>query len=721
MKTERNRLVFLAAAIVVSSVVGLVFGEPVLHYELDSTDGTIVVDSSGNGFDGTVIYAVPKWYEQGRYGACLDFDGTYGVEVPVEAFSRIDKELTISVWVKGNSSDTSTSSVIFQAGAHDDGDPYMVSIYVRWRENGNVGFSTGFDDDDDVDCDVGKDEWVAGWNHLCFVKDASKGIQRIYVNGQQAAENTDAFEPMAGIKKARLGMAPDRFGDQFWGKVDDFVVYDKALSAEEIVELYRPGSFWRILSGVCTEYERLMREDARKAVGFIGDKIEACEKWKKKEGSEYPGGYARKRVNDLRYLLAGAMMDAGFSNDDVGEAYHKALRHGRPSLSTCGGVLLWLYENANAEEQEHVVRSFISDNEDYLKKVAAKAESMRVGGEAEGAIGFIEAMISMFGQLRQAHRYADLITDDSLPAIYIQLAKAQEAAGVSKKTVVATYGHAFEQWRRERVELWSSALIWLLKNDFRDECAEIMKSFMERRGGEIIYKRVVSKVFQELESSEKWGLFEKFLDTVVGDEEYPFELVKFVDSCVKGEPNEGGKRYHSYLADKIGLKPAMACLAAQEYASSKNYYQAAQSYAKALGQCEVGHSKLMVEFELCKSLFRAGQYRKAAARLAEFVARNKSSNRALVQKAILMQGHLAVQLGDLDKAMGRFFILMMEYPEMSDISEVNFFVSYCYMLQGKFGIAKKFFENLMRDYPGSSYAVKARRCVQRIDEIDQFE
>jgi len=318
MKTACGKSAFLGTAIMILGVCGLVLGEPVLYYELDDTGGRTVLDSSGSGFDGTVVYSAPRWDGQGRYGGCLDFNGTYGVEVPVEAFSTVDKELTISVWVKGNASDTSTSSVIFQAGAHDDGDPYMVSIYVRWQENGNVEFATGFDDYDVIDCNVGENEWLAGWNHLCFVKNASKGIQRIYVNGQPAAEKTDAFEPMAGIKKVRLGMAPDRRGDQFPGKMDDFVVYDKALSTQEIVQQYRPGSFWRILSGVRAQYEKLMPNSALNAVEFIESRIKQCEKWKKEHGDKYPRTYDSKRVGNLYYLLAAAMEAAGFSNDDVG-------------------------------------------------------------------------------------------------------------------------------------------------------------------------------------------------------------------------------------------------------------------------------------------------------------------------------------------------------------------------------------------------------------------
>jgi hypothetical protein len=38
---------------------------------------------------------------------------------------------------------------------------------------------------------------------------------RIYLNGELVAEETGTKESMAGIDAARIGIAPDRYGDQY--------------------------------------------------------------------------------------------------------------------------------------------------------------------------------------------------------------------------------------------------------------------------------------------------------------------------------------------------------------------------------------------------------------------------------------------------------------------------------------------------------------------------
>jgi hypothetical protein len=70
------------------------------------------------------------------------------------------------------------------------------------------------------------------------VKDAEEGYQRIYLNGRLVAEQTGTTSSMTGVESARIGIAPDRFGDQYIGKLDDVRIYDRALPVEQIRQLY---------------------------------------------------------------------------------------------------------------------------------------------------------------------------------------------------------------------------------------------------------------------------------------------------------------------------------------------------------------------------------------------------------------------------------------------------------------------------------------------------
>jgi len=118
----------------------------VAHYEFDDKEGTVVRDSSGNGYDGKVVEGAPVW-DSGKYGGCLNFDGTYGVSIPSAVFSNMRKAITISVWTYCKVDQKKAEKAIFQAGV-GGGDDYhrLVSICADWHAGG-LTFCTGYDDE----------------------------------------------------------------------------------------------------------------------------------------------------------------------------------------------------------------------------------------------------------------------------------------------------------------------------------------------------------------------------------------------------------------------------------------------------------------------------------------------------------------------------------------------------------------------------------------------
>ena len=214
-------------------------GKLVGWWEFDETSGEKVADSSGNGYHGTVVKGgEPVWNADGKFGGCLDFDETYGVSIPKEVFGTVSNGITISVWVYGNQEQKKHSDVILQAGAGDTGKPYIVSIYTDWLDYG-LKFATGLGEPDTLKFNPGAPEdWAGRWNHYAFVKDADNGSMKIYLNGNLATEKTGATAPMSGVGAARIGIAPDRFGDQYIGRLDDFRIYNYELSSEEIAAIF---------------------------------------------------------------------------------------------------------------------------------------------------------------------------------------------------------------------------------------------------------------------------------------------------------------------------------------------------------------------------------------------------------------------------------------------------------------------------------------------------
>ena len=118
-------------------------------------------------------------------------------------------------------------------------------------------------------------------------------------------------------------------------------------------------------------------------------------------------------------------------------------------------------------------------------------------------------------------------------------------------------------------------------------------------------------------------------------------------------------------------------------------------------------------------LFNDQKYENVIPKLENFVRNKKGINRTLVSEAIILEGQAYIQLGDIDQAREEFLTLLIEYPETKQAPDANFFVGYCYMLQGKFNEAVDAFNLVVKDYPESSYVDKALSNMSRIKSMTE--
>ena len=189
------------------------------HYKFDETSGTVADDSSGRGHHATVDpNGADAWDPGGFDGYCLAFDGNFSVSVPNDVFADIDNEVTISVWVHvdANVNPNTIGRAEFGAGPTEPNEPWDRLAWIQERP----------------------EDYTGQWNHYAFVKHTDQGMMRIYHNGVLVAQNTDASQPMdgAGAGKSTIGSKADGSGN-YEGKLDDFRIYDYALSHAEILYL----------------------------------------------------------------------------------------------------------------------------------------------------------------------------------------------------------------------------------------------------------------------------------------------------------------------------------------------------------------------------------------------------------------------------------------------------------------------------------------------------
>jgi hypothetical protein len=236
---------------------------PLVWYTFDETAGTVAADAMGNYH--ATLPSAGNWEPTGGYDAngCLDFDGTFVATVPAGVFDRpFEKGITISVWVNGAASQPLNSSIFYgeNAGA--------TSLFARcpWGD-GEILFKAGDGNINDGVSWVGAQtsDYSGTWNHYAFVKNRIEGQQRmrIVLNGQVVAEIASAASPILVTDFAIGAEGLTAPGHTYEGKLDDFRIYNYALSQPEIANVMGQTGIYLPVASSANLYDQ-EPEDSRK-------------------------------------------------------------------------------------------------------------------------------------------------------------------------------------------------------------------------------------------------------------------------------------------------------------------------------------------------------------------------------------------------------------------------------------------------------------------------
>jgi large repetitive protein len=220
-------------------------------YKFDETSGRVVNDSSGNGFH-TFVNAAPIWDPDGAVDGCLSNDYAYRnqwITVPTEVFSTMDQQATFSWWVQrtslyddGTASTSGQSSGGLFSGVNSGGTEMIAgrlyysseNKWYMWYKAGSSTVNWWWDYQN-----VEKDEWI----HLAVVFDGIAGTKTLYANGQVAGTvATQSGESLSDIAAFNFFTRTSKtnggdWWDSFHGKMDDFRIYDHALTQAEVMTL----------------------------------------------------------------------------------------------------------------------------------------------------------------------------------------------------------------------------------------------------------------------------------------------------------------------------------------------------------------------------------------------------------------------------------------------------------------------------------------------------
>ncbi|HSW01114.1 MAG TPA: LamG-like jellyroll fold domain-containing protein [Sedimentisphaerales bacterium] len=226
---RKSVLVGFCVALLAPALSALAGMDPTLmvYWPLDEQSGNIAKDLSGNGNDGT-ISAGPTWVA-GKLGGALRFAGAGDVRGRYVAMNN--RSFTVAMWMNPV---LGASQIVFsqvQSGATG------LSMHMRVGGPSTTdapvnGLRFGFYN---IDLDSPANILQSNnWYHVAFWYDFAAQRKRIYINGVQVAENTSTGF-LATTGSVCLGSWTG--SSYFNGMVDDFQLYQKALSPAEVTKI----------------------------------------------------------------------------------------------------------------------------------------------------------------------------------------------------------------------------------------------------------------------------------------------------------------------------------------------------------------------------------------------------------------------------------------------------------------------------------------------------
>jgi hypothetical protein len=210
---------------------------PIAHWKLDEADGTVAIDSSGNGSRGTLLHGV-SWDSDATRGSFASFDGiddristtfTYSLDT--------DSDFTWAWWAKRSAAVNQQAVMVgnrYPVGASPD-----IYQFIKFTPNEATFAHTG------EIADFHKYNYtnlsVGAWNHYAMVK--SGNSYQWYVDG--IPQGTPISLAYSGTVPLPFNIGGDdndttpggKEAEHFRGSIDDVVLFDRALTQAELLEV----------------------------------------------------------------------------------------------------------------------------------------------------------------------------------------------------------------------------------------------------------------------------------------------------------------------------------------------------------------------------------------------------------------------------------------------------------------------------------------------------
>ncbi|WP_186375393.1 immunoglobulin-like domain-containing protein [Paenibacillus xylanexedens] len=230
--------------------------DPVVHYSFDANtvNGTTLNDISGNGHHATLVggASIDEEDHIGKKGASLELNGSTGyVKLPDNLIQSLNLEkATFSTWVQMDKNQANQR--IFDFASETGRQVNRNTMYLSTQgDTGSLEFAvvTPFTEKFSNDnTKLGSDYKYAlrnagllptkTWQHVAITMDEFEAV--LYVNGHEVKRSsTFNVEPRMLLETTMnyIGKSRNSSDRLFDGKLDDFRIYNRALSVQEIATL----------------------------------------------------------------------------------------------------------------------------------------------------------------------------------------------------------------------------------------------------------------------------------------------------------------------------------------------------------------------------------------------------------------------------------------------------------------------------------------------------
>jgi len=193
-------------------------------------------------------YNTPTWQNDGVFGEALLYDDAATEYLEVAASPVASEPFSFSAWYKTN--DLGANQVLLSLGDSGSG------LYYALILTGNVaapydGYVTAWAFDGDLNSLAFTSMAFSAnvWQHAVAVF-ASNGSIKVYVNGGHVGTSAVAHGAIT-INQIAIGVSADGTPSNYMsGQISDARLYNRALTAAEIWQMYDPATRWELYKPV---------------------------------------------------------------------------------------------------------------------------------------------------------------------------------------------------------------------------------------------------------------------------------------------------------------------------------------------------------------------------------------------------------------------------------------------------------------------------------------